>query len=107
MWYIFPQMSGLGRSYTSVYYAISNLEEAKQFLADPYLGANLIEISNALLNLETDSAVDVFGNVDASKLRSSMTLFSLADENQTVFKAVLDKFFNGKPCFRTIKKFGK
>ena len=103
IWYIFPQIKGLGQSSPSVYYAIQSLEEARQFLAHPYLGANLIEISKALLELESNNPVGVMGtHTDAVKLRSSMTLFSIADETQPVFQAVLDKFFDGKPDPLTI-----
>lgn len=103
IWYIFPQIKGLGQSSNSVYYAIQSLEEARQFLAHPYLGANLIEISKALLELESNNPVGVMGShTDAVKLRSSMTLFSIADETQPVFQAVLDKFFGGKPDSQTI-----
>lgn len=103
IWYIFPQIKGLGQSSPSVYYAIQSLEEARQFLAHPYLGANLIEISKALLELESNNPVGVMGtHTDAVKLRSSMTLFSIADETQPVFQAVLDKFFGGEPDPLTI-----
>ena len=103
IWYIFPQIKGLGQSYNSVYYAIQSLEEARQFLAHAYLGANLIEISKALLELESNNPVGVMGShIDAVKLRSSMTLFSIADETQPIFQAVLDKFFDGKPDSQTI-----
>lgn len=103
IWYIFPQIKGLGQSSNSVFYAIQSLEEARQFLAHPYLGANLIEISKALLELESNNPVGVMGtHTDAVKLRSSMTLFSIADETQPVFQAVLDKFFGGEPDPLTI-----
>lgn len=103
IWYIFPQIKGLGQSSNSVYYAIQSLEEARQFLAHPYLGANLIEISKALLELESNDPITVMGShVDAVKLRSSMTLFIIADETQPIFQAVLDKFFDGKPDSQTI-----
>lgn len=103
IWYIFPQIKGLGRSAMSQQFAVENLEEARQFLAHPYLGANLIEISKALLELESNDPIAVMGShVDAVKLRSSMTLFSIADETQPVFQAVLDKFFGGEPDPLTI-----
>lgn len=103
IWYIFPQIKGLGRSAMSQHFAVENLEEARQFLAHPYLGANLIEISKALLELESNDPIAVMGShVDAVKLRSSMTLFSIADETQPVFQAVLDKFFGGEPDPLTI-----
>ncbi len=103
IWFIFPQIKGLGQSAMSQQFAIENLEEARQFLAHPYLGANLIEISNALLELECNDPTEIMGShIDCVKLLSSITLFSIADETQPVFKAVLDKFFGGKPDPLTI-----
>lgn len=101
MWYIFPQIHGLGVTPTSQYYAIKNLQEAKDFLADPYLGSNLIKISNALLDLDTNNASAVFGFPDDLKLRSSMTLFAQVSDFD-VFQKVLDKYFDGKPDDRTL-----
>lgn len=101
MWYIFPQIHGLGMTSTSQYYAIRNLQEARDFLADPYLGSNIIEISNALLDLDTNNASAVFGFPDDLKLRSSMTLFAQVSDFD-VFQKVLDKYFDGKPDERTL-----
>lgn len=106
MWYIFPQLRGLGRSDTSRYYALKGLEEARAFLADPVLGRNLLEICRALLALPTDSALEVLGAPDNLKLRSSMTLFAQADRENPVFPAVLDKFFGGRPDRRTLALLG-
>jgi uncharacterized protein (DUF1810 family) len=103
MWYIFPQIAGLGYSETAQYYAIANLDEAKDFIKDEMLGKNLIEISEALLNVESNDATLVMGWPDDLKLRSSMTLFALADPGCPVFRKVLDKFFNGEPDQRTIE----
>lgn len=102
MWYIFPQLKGLGYSPTAQYYSIENLAEAEAFLAHPVLGAHLVEISRALLALETDNADLVFGYPDNLKLRSSMTLFAQIREADPVFGQVLDKFFDGKPDQRTL-----
>jgi len=96
MWYIFPQISGLGSSPTSRHYAISDLEEAEAFLADPYLGGNLREITSALLSLDTNDPYAVFGEIDGMKLISCMTLFSYATEDNGVFLAVLDKYYGGR-----------
>jgi uncharacterized protein (DUF1810 family) len=96
MWFIFPQVQGLGFSSTSVFYAIKNKREAEDFLNHPVLGSRLIEISNELLKLETNDALKIFGSPDDQKLRSSMTLFSSLDNADQVFKLVLDKFFDGK-----------
>lgn len=101
MWYIFPQAEGLGRSPTACFYAIHSIEEAKLFLQDPYLGKNLLEICDALMQLNTNNAAEVFGWPDDMKLRSSMTLFACAAEGDSVFLKVLDKFFDGKPDYRT------
>lgn len=102
MWYIFPQLKGLGKSYMSEYYGIADIGEAGAYLADPVLGAHMKELCEALLMLDTDDAVEVFGRPDDKKLRSSMTLFSFAAQDRTVFEAVLSKFFGGKYCGRTL-----
>ena len=102
MWYIFPQIYGLGYSYTSQYYAIQSLEEAKAFLADPYLGSNLISICEALTELESNDAIEVFGSPDNMKLQSCMTLFSLAENGNSVFEKVLEKYFNCQPDHKTL-----
>ena len=110
IWYIFPQIQGLGFSSTAQYYAIENLEEAKAYLADPVLRERLLEISNALLALDSCDPSEVMGYPDDLKLRSSMTLFSLAEPEctvfrdvlDTVFRDVLDKFYNGQEDSRTI-----
>lgn len=94
MWYIFPQIKGLGFSYMSVYYAVSCAEEAKAYLEDPVLGPRLREISTALLNHADKKAEDVLGDIDACKLKSSMTLFNAVCPND-VFAKVLDAFFGG------------
>lgn len=97
MWYVFPQLSGLGMSATSLYYGIRGLDEAKAYLKDPILGERLREISEALLEIETNDPRAVFWSPDDMKLRSCMTLFSVAAPECDVFKKVLDKFFDGKP----------
>ena len=102
IWYIFPQIQGLGFSSTAQYYAIENLEEAKAYLADPVLRERLLEISNALLALDSCDPSEVMGYPDDLKLRSSMTLFSLAEPECTVFRDVLDRFYDGREDSRTI-----
>jgi uncharacterized protein (DUF1810 family) len=97
MWFVFPQLAGLGRSPMAQRYAISSLDEARAYLTHPMLGARLIEISTVLLRLEASTAEQIFGGIDAVKLRSSMTLFHRADPDQPVFQAVLDTFFQGQP----------
>ena len=106
MWYIFPQLKGLGRSFTSEYYGIQDLDEAKAYLADPILGRHLIEICNALLSLDTNDATEVMGRPDDRKLKSSMTLFDAATESSDVFRLVLEKYYNGKKDYRTLKMLG-
>ena len=103
MWYIFPQIQGLGRSSTAQYYAISDIEEAIEFLSDPYLGDNLRAISKELLGKSTNDAVDIFGYIDAMKLKSSMTLFALTSEDYTIFDEVLERFFGGEMDEVTVK----
>lgn len=107
MWYIFPQIAGLGRSSTAQYYAIANLEEAIAYRNDDILGGRLIEISKALLELESDDAYVIFGSPDNMKLKSSMTLFALADPDQEIFQKVLDKFFHGERDRKTIQLVSK
>lgn len=101
MWFIFPQLKGLGHSYKSRFYGISGTEEASEYLKDPILGQRLREISNAILNLATDDAVEVFGGIDSRKLKSSMTLFDYVSPND-IFAQVLDKYFDGRRDNRTI-----
>lgn len=101
MWYIFPQLKGLGYSYNSKFYGISGTEEASEYLEDPILGQRLREASKAILDLATCDAVAVFGGIDSHKLKSSMTLFDLVSPND-IFARVLDKYFNGQRDNRTI-----
>lgn len=103
MWYIFPQIAGLGFSETSRYYAIKNLKEAKTYLEHPVLGNRLVEISGELLKLNGDDANQVFGSPDDMKLRSSMTLFAAVPDADAVFQSVLDKFFAGEKDPRTLQ----
>ena len=103
MWYIFPQIQGLGRSQTAQFYAIRDLGEAAAYLNDPYLGKNIREISKALLEIEGSSASRIFGSPDDMKLRSSMTLFALASQDNQVFRDVLAKYYHGKMDERTVK----
>lgn len=102
MWYIFPQIEGLGFSSTSKFYAIANLDEAAQFLQHPVLGKRLIEICQALLALKANDAQQVFGTPDHLKLRSCMTLFASAKNTDPVFQSVLNKFFNGRMDEKTL-----
>lgn len=103
MWFIFPQIKGLGFSEMSNYYAIENIQEAQEYLSHPVLGKRLIEISSVLLQLETNDPNLVFGSPDDMKLRSSMTLFARTPQTNEVFKQVLEKFFNGKMDPKTLR----
>jgi uncharacterized protein (DUF1810 family) len=104
MWYIFPQLKGLGFSDTAAFYGIAGLEEAITYLAHPVLGERLREISEAALLPETDDALEVFGSPDHLKLRSSMTLFALVDgDDDSVFRKVLDKYFRGRKDAKTLE----
>ena len=96
MWYIFPQLKGLGFSSTAQFYGINGKEEAKAYLEHPVLGARLREITSVLLTLEHKSAVEIFGRTDAMKLRSSMTLFNAVANGEDIFQKVLNKYYGGK-----------
>jgi uncharacterized protein (DUF1810 family) len=95
MWFVFPQIAGLGRSGMAERFAIRDLDEARAYLAHPLLGRRLVECARALTALDTEDAEDVLGPVDAMKLRSSMTLFALAADDEPVFREVLDHYFGG------------
>ena len=102
IWYTFPQLVGLGKSAFANYYGIKDMQEAKQYLAHPKLGKRLRECAEALLTVEGKGARDIFGELDAMKVRSSMTLFDLISPND-IFAEVLDKYYNSKRCEFTIK----
>ena len=103
MWYVFPQIQGLGFSSTAQYYAIRDIAEARAYLQHPVLRERLLEISNALLALDTHNASEVFGWPDDLKLRSSMTLFAEAEPECDVFQKVLDQYFQGRKDERTLE----
>jgi uncharacterized protein (DUF1810 family) len=103
MWYIFPQLAGLGMTETSQYYAIKNIKEATDYLMDNDLGTRLTEICKALLELETNDPNKIFGSPDDLKLFSSMTLFDAVPATFPVFGQVLDKFYGGKLDMRTLE----
>ena len=97
MWFVFPQIAGLGFSPTSRTYAITSRQEARAYLAHPVLGARLAECAAILAHLEGRSAEQIFGGLDAQKLRSSITLFMHAAPGEPVFRQVLDRYFGGVP----------
>jgi uncharacterized protein (DUF1810 family) len=95
MWFIFPQIAGLGRSAMAQAYAISDLAEAEAYLAHPVLGPRLVECAEILASHSRFTAEHIFGGIDAVKLRSSMTLFAHADPDQAIFQQVIDQYFDG------------
>lgn len=97
IWFVFPQIAGLGSSPTARFFAISSLAEASAYVEHPLLGPRLLEAAEALLALATRDAASVLGELDALKLRSSMTLFARAHGSASVFTRVLDEFYAGKP----------
>jgi len=97
MWFVFPQVAGLGRSQLAQHYAIASLDEARAYLTHPVLGPRLVECAQALLSVTGRDAEQILGGVDALKLRSSMTLFAHADPDQPAFGAVLDRYYGGAP----------
>ncbi len=95
IWFIFPQIAGLGRSAMSQHFAIASLDEARAYLAHPVLGARLRECVGILLAIEVRSADEIFGPLDAMKVRSSMTLFHRAAPDEPKFRLVLERFYDG------------
>jgi len=95
MWFVFPQIAGLGQSATSRHYGITSLAEAEAYLAHPMLGPRLRECASVLMSLSNRTADQIFGGIDAMKLRSSMTLFLHADPGEPLFRQVLDEYFEG------------
>ncbi|MGC9396787.1 MAG: DUF1810 domain-containing protein [Anaerolineae bacterium] len=102
MWYIFPQIDGLGFSATTKYYAIKSLTEAQHYLDHPVLGARLLECAEAVLAVEGRSISEIFGYPDHLKLKSSMTLFACVPDSPSVFDQVLDKYFHGERDAKTL-----
>ena len=107
MWFIFPQIDGLGYSSTARFYAIKSREEARAFLQHPVLGQRLTECSEPLLQLKGLSASEIFGYPDDMKLRSSLTLFATVSEPGSVFHRVLDQYFGGEMDEKTLQILGK
>ena len=95
MWFVFPQIAGLGRSGMAQAYAINDLAEAQAYLAHPVLGPRLVECADIVASITGLTAEHIFGGIDAIKLRSSMTLFAHADPDQTIFHQVIDQYYDG------------
>ena len=106
MWFIFPQIDGLGSSPTARHYAIRSLEEANEYLAHPILGSRLIECTGLVNNVAGKSLREILGSPDDMKFHSSVTLFSLLESRESVFDQALGKYFNGEPDERTIAILG-
>lgn len=107
MWFVLPQIAGLGQSPTAVHYGVRGLDEARAYLAHPVLGPRLLECADALAGLDATDPVEVLGGIDAVKLRSSMTLFAHAaadDETREHFTAVLDQYFGGEEDAATLAR---
>jgi uncharacterized protein (DUF1810 family) len=104
MWFVFPQIAGLGRSATAQRYAIGSLDEARAYLEHPVLGPRLIESASILLGNDDATAEQIFGQIDAMKLRSSMTLFRHAAPDEPVFGRVIDRFFEGAEDAETVRR---
>lgn len=104
MWFVFPQIAGLGRSPVAQRFAVASLDEARAYLADPVLGPRLRECAGILVDLGESDARLILGGIDATKLRSSMTLFARAAPQEPVFAAVLDRYFAGAPDEATLER---
>ena len=107
IWFVFPQIAGLGSSPMAQRYAIASLDEARAYLGHPVLGARLREAAAALTGLGSRSAEEVMGGIDATKLRSSMTLFHRADPDDPLFTDVLEQYFGGVPDDATDSRLGR
>jgi uncharacterized protein (DUF1810 family) len=106
MWFIFPQIDGLGASSMSKRYAIRSIAEAKAYLDHPLLGPRLLESAEAALAVQTSSALELFGSPDDMKLRSCATLFASVSSEDSVFSQLINKYFDGKPDDRTLQLTG-
>ena len=106
MWFVFPQIAGLGQSPTSRHFAISSLDEARAYLAHPVLGPRLIDAAQIVAELDGRTADEIFGGIDATKLRSSMTLFAYVDSANPIFGQVLEAYFGGIPDGATERLLG-
>jgi len=103
MWFVFPQLRGLGFTDYNIFYGIENLDEALQYLNHPILGKRLVEITSTILLIQNKTALEILGRPDERKLRSSMTLFSLLLAAPDCFRQVLDKYYNGVEDEKTLQ----
>ena len=104
MWFVFPQLKALGRSATAQRFGVAGLAEAQAYARHPLLGARLRECTRAVLGVRDRSAVQIFGTIDAMKLRSSMTLFDRAVPNESLFRQAIDRYFEGHPDMLTLER---
>ena len=107
MWFIFPQLKGLGNSSMSIKYSISSLLEAEEYLKHPVLGSRIKECSRIIFTLDGHSAKQIFGSIDELKFRSSMTLFNYVQHNENIFELILDKYYKGLQDNRTLEILSK
>ncbi len=107
MWFIFPQIIGLGESDTAIFYSLTDIGEAKLYLEHQVLGPRLVAITNELLALDTDDPVSVFGDIDSLKLNSCMTLFDFVSGDNDVFSQVIEKFYDGEKDQKTLQLIKK
>jgi len=107
MWFIFPQLKGLGTSETARYFSLNGISEATQYLKHPIFGEHLVEISQALLTFDGKTAHQIFGSQDDLKLRSCMTLFAAIENSNPVFSQILDKYFDRRPDALTLSLLQK
>ena len=103
MWFIFPQIKGLGFSSMSIQYSISSRPEAEEYLNHPILGSRIRECTRIVLSIDNLSAKQIFGSIDELKFRSSMTLFNYVQTNENIFELVLAKYFKGQQDNRTLE----
>ena len=106
MWFVFPQLASLGRSSTAKHYGLSGLAEARAYLAHPLLGPRLRQVCEVLLQMPPTAATEIFGEVDAMKLRSCLTLFAAASPQEDVFARCLERYFGGAPDTLTLQQVG-
>lgn len=103
MWYIFPQIKGLGMSPFSIKYSICSLQEAEEYLKHPVLGSRIRECTRIVLDINNHSAIQIFGSIDEKKFRSSMTLFNYVQTNENIFESALVKYFKGQQDNKTLE----
>lgn len=107
IWYIFPQLRGLGKSSTSIFYGLDGIDEAREYYQNYYLRDHLISISSVLVNCKENDIINIVGYPDNLKINSSMTLFNYVDPEEEIFTMVIDKYYNGEKDLKTLKLIKK